>query len=156
MRAGHPPPRTTFQQITFKHGRIASARFAPNGQSVVYSEAQAGAPLEAWYKVPGSPESRMLGYAGADVLGISRAGEVLLSLRNRYAGGERFSGTLARAPLAGGGAPREIVEEVEGGDWDADGARIAVVHSRGVGTPTSLEYPIGQRLTSILYMLVEI
>ena len=145
-RAAHPPPRTTFQQMTFKHGRIASARFAPNGQSIVYSEAHAGQPLEAWYKVPGSAESRTLGYSGADVLGISRSGEVLLSLRNRYAGGERFSGTLARAPLAGGGAPREIVEEVEGADWDEDGTRIAVVHSRGVGTPTSLEYPIGQTI----------
>src|SRR5882762_2371543 len=74
-RAAHPPPRTTFQQMTFKHGRIASARFAPNGQSIVYSEAHAGQPLEAWYKVPGSAESRTLGYTGADVLGISRSGE---------------------------------------------------------------------------------
>jgi len=144
--ATHRPSRATFQQLTFKHGRIASARFAPDAQTIVYSEARAGEPLEVWFKLTGSPESRALGYAGADVLGISRPGEVLLSLRPRYVGGERFSGTLARAPLAGDAAPREIVEDVEGADWDAEGARLAVVYSRGQGTPTRLDYPMGRTI----------
>ena len=45
---------------------------------------------------------------GADVL-AARANELALSLRRRYAGGERFTGTLARAPV-GGGTPRELLE----------------------------------------------
>jgi hypothetical protein len=145
-QATYRAPDPTFQQLTFKHGRIGSARFEPDGQSIVYSEARVGEPLEVWFKLPGRPEARALGYDSADVLGISRPGEVLLSLRPRFVGGERFSGTLARAPLAGGGAPREIVEEVEGADWDAEGARLAVVHSRGWGTPTRLEYPMGRTI----------
>ena len=41
-QATHRPSRATFQQLTFKHGRIASARFAPDAQTIVYSEARAG------------------------------------------------------------------------------------------------------------------
>jgi Tol biopolymer transport system component len=49
-------------------------------------------------------------------------------------------GTLARVPLSGG-APREILENVNDADWSPDGARLAV--SRAVGGRNRIEYPIG-------------
>jgi Tol biopolymer transport system component len=49
-------------------------------------------------------------------------------------------GTLARMPLSGG-APREILENVNGVDWSPDGRSLAVSHSiRGLNR---IEYPIG-------------
>jgi eukaryotic-like serine/threonine-protein kinase len=54
-------------------------------------------------------------------------------------------GTLARAPLAGG-APREILEDVEWADWSEDGANLAVVRFKG--GYRSLEFPVGRVLYS--------
>ncbi|MCA1582115.1 MAG: hypothetical protein LC796_12150, partial [Acidobacteria bacterium] len=54
-------------------------------------------------------------------------------------------GTLARVPLTGG-APREILEDVNGADWSPDGRTLAVL--RPAGGQTILEYPIGRRLYS--------
>ena len=51
-------------------------------------------------------------------------------------------GTLARAPLAGG-APREVLENVQWADWSPDGTNLAVV--RDFGGMNRLEYPIGKR-----------
>ena len=46
-------------------------------------------------------------------------------------------------PLAGG-APREVLEDVEDADWAPDGKALAVV--RLVGNACRLEYPIGKVL----------
>jgi dipeptidyl aminopeptidase/acylaminoacyl peptidase len=135
-------PTVSFRQLTFLRGRIGGARFA--SQAVVYSEALAGRPLSVWLTAADGPESRSLGYTGADVLS-ARSGKLALSLRRRFAGGDRFVGTLAEVPL-GGGTPRQLLENVEDADWDPNGTRLAVARSRGQGAPSHLEYPIGRTL----------
>src|SRR5262249_33467069 len=65
-------------------------------------------------------------------------------LLNRKAGGAWVSmGTLARAPLVGG-APREVLEQVQWADWSPDGDNLAVV--RDFGGRNRLEFPIGKPL----------
>jgi Tol biopolymer transport system component len=54
------------------------------------------------------------------------------------------SGTLARMSVAGGGAPREILEDVQWADWSPDGATLAIV--REAAGRNRLEYPIGKVL----------
>jgi Tol biopolymer transport system component len=78
------------------------------------------------------------------VLGLSRAGEIAFSLGSRESGSFSQSGTLARATLAGGSAPREVLEDIQWADWSPDGRMLAVV--RNVGTKNRLEYPIGKTL----------
>ena len=90
-----------------------------------------------------SPESRSLGLAGADLLAVSSQGELALSLNRRHLFGFETAGTLARVPLAGG-APREVLEDVEDADWAPDGKALAVV--RLAGNTCRLEYPIGKVL----------
>jgi Tol biopolymer transport system component len=51
------------------------------------------------------------------------------------------SGTLARMPLVGG-APREVLENVQWADWSPDGTQLAVV--RDVAGRNRLEYPVGK------------
>jgi eukaryotic-like serine/threonine-protein kinase len=51
-------------------------------------------------------------------------------------------GTLARLSVAGGGAPREILNDIEWADWSPDGKDLAIV--REVGGAQQLEYPIGK------------
>ncbi len=135
-------PLPTFRQLTFRRGTIHSARFAPDATTVVYGAAWDGAPLRVFTTRTDSAESSALPLPDADLLAVSRTGEMALSLGRRHLGNPWFStGTLAQAALAGGG-PREILRDVHQADWAPDGAHQAVVLNSALGT--RLEYPIGK------------
>jgi len=133
-----PPPLPRFQQLTFREEIIYTARFAPDGQTIVYGVSRENKPFELLSTRVGSFESRSMGLS-ADILSISSTGEMALLL-----GGPgtqlNFGATLAQAPLAGG-APREILEHVRSADWSPDGKTLAIL--RWIGGKTRLEYPIG-------------
>ncbi len=137
------PPAPTYHEITFRRGEIRSARFAPDGQTILYSAAWQGNPSEIFAARQGTVESRSLGLGHAELLAVSSTGEMALSLGSRPVGTWVNVGTLARAPLAGG-APRPVLEDVEWADWSPDGNSLAVVHS--VGGRDRLEFPIGKVL----------
>ena len=136
---GAPAPQPTFQRLTFRRGPILTARFAPDGRTIAYGAAWDGNPSETYVATTESPESRSLGYPKTDIYGISSSGEIALSLRTHDPFPPR-GGVLARVPLLGGAAPREVRDDVEFADWAADGS-IAVTLDTGVGD--RLEYPIG-------------
>jgi Tol biopolymer transport system component len=95
-----------------------------------------------WTTRPESPESRALGIADADILALSKFGEMALLLGRHTVGlGER--GTLARIALDGT-APREILTDVGDADWSPDGQTLAAVHV--VEGRQVLEYPLGTPL----------
>jgi Tol biopolymer transport system component len=139
-----PPP--TFQKLTYRSGEIFSARFAPDGQTIIYSAAWGGnrnAP-EIFITRAGSLESRSLGLPPALLRGVSGSGEIAASLvRSSIFGDPNPPGTLARVPLTGG-APREILEDVRGADWSPDGTELAVL--RQVKGKNRVEYPVGKVL----------
>jgi Tol biopolymer transport system component len=132
-----------YHEITFRRGEIRSARFAPDGQTILYSAAWQGNPSEIFAARQGTVESRSLGLGHAELLAVSSTGEMALSLGSRPVGTWVNVGTLARAPLAGG-APRPVLEDVEWADWSPDGTSLAVV--RNVGGRDRLEFPIGKVL----------
>ena len=132
----------TFKQVTFRRGYVMTARVARDG-SVIYGAAWEDKPLELYASIPGEPEARSLGVADADVLAVSPAGELAVSLGRRYIAGWVTSGTLARLPLAGG-APRRIVDEMQDADWSPDGKNLAII--RRSGDLYVIEYPIGSRV----------
>jgi Tol biopolymer transport system component/predicted Ser/Thr protein kinase len=136
-----PPP--LYHLLTYRRGTIRMARFAPDGQTIVYSAAWEGKPTDVFTTRVGSPESRSLGVPGAEILGISSTGELALSLDSRQIKNMVFNGTLARMPLVGG-APRQMLEDVNWADWSPDGNSMAVV--RNLGGKDRLEYPIGKTL----------
>jgi len=123
----------TFQRLTFRRGDVTAAKFGP-GDTVVYSAQWDGAPSTLFSTQPGNREARPLGLPTGTILAISRAGEMAIAL------GPEDVGTLARAPF-GGGAPREMLENVSAADWSPSGDTLAVV--RSVGGKHRLEYPIG-------------
>jgi eukaryotic-like serine/threonine-protein kinase len=132
-----------YHEITFRRGEIRSARFAPDGQTILYSAAWQGNPVEIFSARQGTVESRSLGLGRAELLAVSSTGEMALALGSHPVGTWVNVGTLARAPLAGG-APRPILEDVEWADWAPDGNSLAVV--RNVGGRDRLEFPIGKVL----------
>ena len=135
------PP--TYHQLTFRGGTIRMARFAPDGKNIVYSAAWEGNPIEVLVTRPDSPESRPFGLSKAEVLSISSEGEMAVLLNSHNVDPYTNAGTLGRVPL-GGGAPREVLENVQWADWSPDGTNFAVV--REFGGLSRLEYPIGKVL----------
>ncbi|HKB71202.1 MAG TPA: protein kinase [Thermoanaerobaculia bacterium] len=135
-------PTPSFQQLTFQRGTIIDARFAPDGNTIVYGASWAGRPFETFTVRPESQLSRSLGFGG-DLLGISRSSLMAISLGRHFISSFDSSGTLADASLSGG-VPRQILESVEWADWGPDGKTLAVV--RRAGTGDRLEYPIGKTI----------
>ncbi|HKS72958.1 MAG TPA: protein kinase [Terriglobales bacterium] len=132
-----------YHQLTFRGGTIRMARFAPDGKTIVYSAAWEGNPTELYTTRPESPESRPFGLTHAEVLAISGEGEMAVLLHSHNIDPYINAGTLARVPL-GGGAPREVLENVEWADWSPDGSNFAVVREQN--GQSRLEYPIGKVL----------
>jgi serine/threonine protein kinase/Tol biopolymer transport system component len=140
-RYNSPP---SFRQLTFRQGTIWSARFAPDGQTVVYSAAWEGKPVEVFSTRTEGGGSRSLGLSQASILAISTLDAMALLVRAHTSGEFRIVGTLAEAPL-GGGAPREILPDVEAADWSPDGSSLAVVRA-GEGN-SRLEWPQGRSVS---------
>ena len=132
-----------YHLLTYRRGTIRLARFAPDGQTVVYSAAWEGRPVEVFTTRLGTPEARPVGVPGAEILSISSAGDMAVLLDSQQTKSQTYTGTLARMPLVGG-APREILENVQWADWSPDGTQLAVV--RDVAGRNRLEYPPGKVL----------
>src|SRR6266849_2473210 len=120
----HPP---SFKRLTFEEGTLYSARFAPDGQSVLYGAAWNGRPLQIYSTLGNSLLAQPLALTDADLLAVSRSNELAVVLKGAHmAHLEPENGMLARAPLAGG-SPREMLADVHWADWDPYG-ELAVVH----------------------------
>jgi eukaryotic-like serine/threonine-protein kinase len=135
-----------FHEITFRNGIVWDARFAPDGQTIVYGAAWDGVPQEIFSSRFDSTDSRAIGLPNSQILSISSKGEMAVSLRPVNAGPFAQAGTLARVPLAGG-APRELLDNVLWADWTPDGQSLAVIRPgpRGGG---QLELPSGNVIYS--------
>jgi Tol biopolymer transport system component/predicted Ser/Thr protein kinase len=132
-----------YHPLTFRRGMVHAARFASDGKTIIYSAAWEGKSLQLFTTRPESPESHELEPSGADVLGVSSSGEMALSLRSHPVAQFLYSGTLARVPLVGG-APREVMDNVEWADWAPDGTILAIV--RQEQGRHRLEFPPGKLL----------
>ncbi|HUM05718.1 MAG TPA: serine/threonine-protein kinase, partial [Terriglobales bacterium] len=119
-----PPP--LYRQLTFRRGSIRSARFAPDGQTILYSAAWQGNPTDVFTARPEAPESRSMGLNRTQLMSVSGNAEMAVLLDSKAIGAWVSMGTLARAPLAGG-APREVLEQVQWADWSPDGTKFLVV-----------------------------
>jgi len=123
------PPE--FQRLTFDQPtpELTDARFTPDGASVVYTVGGHRSKGDIHTQRLGAATSQSLGIPNAVLLGVSRQGELAVLMEGAkplFEMGYRSNpGVLARVPL-GGGAPRELVPDVEGADWSPDG-QIAVV-----------------------------
>ena len=138
-----PQPPPLYRQLTFRRGSIRSARFAPDGQTILYSAAWQGGPVDVFTARPEAPEARSMGLNHTQLASVSSAAEMAVLLNSKATGTWVNMGTLARAPLIGG-APREVLENVQWADWSADGTALAVV--RDVNGRNQLEFPIGKAL----------
>jgi eukaryotic-like serine/threonine-protein kinase len=139
------PSEVSFRRLTFQRGTVESARFALDGDTVVYSAAWNGNARRIFVTRTGIRESSALALPAGDVVATTRAGEIVL-LTGRGATPTTAlvqSGTLARASLTGG-ATRELIEGIDDADASADGSAFAIV--RASGERHRLEFPVGRVL----------
>ncbi len=133
----------SYRRLTFEEGTVYSARFTPDFRAIAYGAAWNGKPLQLFSTVGDSLLTQPLNVTDANLLAISRTGELAVVLHGAHrAHLETEGGMLARTPLAGG-SPREILEDVPWADWDANGELAVVHHAEG---RDRIEYPIGHVL----------
>src|SRR5271157_3440419 len=133
-----------YQQITFRTGSIGNARFTPDG-SIVYSASWEGGDNQLYMSRTDDPGSRELGIKDAELLSISKGGELAIRLNTVGHSGYARSGTLARVPLSGG-TPREVLDNVGEADWSTSGDSLAIVRYVPENNHWRLEYPAGKVL----------
>ncbi len=135
-----PAPGPTFYRLTYESGTVNSARFSPDGHTVVYSAAWEGQPSQIYSTRAEFPQPQALGIRGSRVVSISPTNEIAFILSK--IGFVEVDGALYRVPLSGG-SPREVLTHVRDAAWGPDG-NLAVVHI--VNGRDRLEYPIGNVL----------
>ena len=135
-----------FQRLTFNLPELGNARFTPDGASVVFSA--------GWRPHKGNIYTQRLGASGSQrldtndsrLLAVSRQAELaVLAESSKSLQGvpeEDHPGTLARLPLEGG-APRELLPQIEDADW-SPGGQLAIV--KRIAEKSRLEFPPGKVL----------
>ena len=130
-----------YHLLTYRRGTIRMARFAPTARRLFTARPGKADRSKSSTRVlvrrirPRIP--------GAEILAISSTGEMAVLLHSQQSKSQVYTGTLARMPL-GGGAPREILENIQWADWSPDGTQLAIV--RDVNGRNRLEYPPGRVL----------
>ncbi|HEV2064057.1 MAG TPA: protein kinase [Thermoanaerobaculia bacterium] len=141
---GGPASPPSFKRLTYGRGPVWSARFAPDGQMIVYAASWDGAQKPQLYSVRvESPESLRLALPTGRVESVSRNGDMLILNLLQFSTGYARIGTLSQAPLSGS-APRDLLEDVGHADWSPDGSAMAVV--RAPQWRYRLEFPVGKVL----------
>ena len=152
QRAAIPaPPR--FERLTFVPQFVTSARFAPDGRTIVFSAAREGNSSETFVLHAEDTQPRPLGGSNVQLLAVSSKGELAVLTKTRFRSHRTYLGTLARMPL-GEGSPRDVLENVTAADWSPDGSELAVV--RQVEGKSRLEYPVGTVLAEAASYLSDV
>ena len=133
----------SYRQVSYRPQGVFRAAFAPDGKTIVFSAADEGTTPTLYTIQPEYPEAKSTGLSGVQLLSVSSQGELAVLTHAQFLAHRLFHGTLARMPL-GGGAPREVLEDVEEANWTPDGSGLAII--REVNGKSRLEYPVGKVL----------
>jgi eukaryotic-like serine/threonine-protein kinase len=129
-----------YQQLTFRHGQVGGARFAPDGQSVVYGASWDLGARQLYLTNGVSPESRSLGFDDMRLVAVSRTGQLALLGAD---GTLPIAGGVLYRVAMNGGSPQLVERRVMSADWGADD-ELAIARA-GDGA-SYVEWPIGRRL----------
>jgi hypothetical protein len=133
-----------FRRLSFRRGQVTSARFAPDGDSIVFAASWDAGPvrLSTMRIDSDSHWSSELELPAADVLDVSSTGDMLIALGAPDPAHPGAGATLAQVPMLGR-APRAILEAVREAAWTKEGR--FVVTRLLAGGRASIELPAGRR-----------
>jgi len=125
----------SIRRVTFQKGNVSDARFAPDGETVVYTAEWDGRPQDTYVTRIHATDSRPIGIPRGRVLAVSRAGELAVQFHKE-------SGlALGRVSLVGGALREGMEDASRWADWSPDGTALMV--QRHVNGKDRIEYPIG-------------
>jgi len=133
-------PQPKFTRLTYQQGYLSNARFAKDGQTVVYSAQWNNDPLQIYSVRTEFPQSTKVDLPSAALLALSASGDLELAVDPVHEPWFMY-GTMAQAQMAGG-TPRAQEKEVIAADYAPDGKTLAVV--RRANRKVQLEYPVGK------------
>ena len=111
---------------------------------MIYSAMWNGKPTPEMFSTRiGDLLSRPLQLDDSQVADISSSGEMAILEHWRSLAGWTGRAMLARMAISGG-APREVLDDVQSASWSPDGSSLAL--ARHTSTGYRLEYPIGNVL----------
>ncbi len=133
-------PQPKFTRLTYRQGYLSNARFARDGQTVVYSAQWNNEPLQVYTVRMEFPQSSKVDLPSSTLLALSASGDMELAV-DPVSGLYFLSGTMAQAQMAGG-TPRSQEKDVIAADYAPDGKTLALV--RLANRKVQLEYPAGK------------
>src|SRR5208283_4699498 len=133
-------PAPKFTRLTYQQGFPSNARFAKDGQTVVYSAQWNNDPLQVYSVRAEFPQSSKVDLPSAMLLALSPGGDLEVGLDPVF-NSNFLSGTMAQVPMAGG-TPREQEKGVISVDYGPDGKSLAI--ARFANQKVQLEYPAGK------------
>jgi hypothetical protein len=133
-------PQPKFTRLTYQEGYLSNARFAKDGQTVVYSAQWNTDPLQVYSVRTEFPQSTKVDLPTAALLALSASGDLELAVDPVNESWFMY-GTMAQAQMVGG-MPRAQEKEVIAADYAPDGKSLAVV--RRANRKVQLEYPAGK------------
>src|SRR6185436_3016870 len=83
-----------YRRVTFQQGNLASARYAGDGKTIVYSASWNNGPRLLYTTREESPDSMLLTFHEAHVTSVSPSGELALIINRRPLRGWSRVGTL--------------------------------------------------------------
>ena len=136
--AAQPQPK--FTRLTYQQGYPSNARFAKDGQTVVYSAQWNNDPLQIYSVRTEFPQSTKVDLPSAALLALSSSGDMEVAM-DPVSESWFMYGTMGQAQMTGG-TPRAQEREVIAADYAPDGKTLAV--ARRANRKVQLEYPEGK------------
>jgi serine/threonine protein kinase len=131
-------------RLTFDRGLVSTARFSPDGKTVIYDGEWNGLPPQIFQTRLGNQQSNPLPMPSAYLTSISSEQDMAILLEQHGVPGFTTEGTLAEVPVVGG-TPKPVQPGIRSADYSPDGKQLAIV--RRVQNKDQLEYPKGHALT---------
>jgi len=133
-------PQPKFTRLTYQQGYLSNARFAKDGQTVVYSAQWNNDPLQIYSVRTEFPQSTKVDLPSAALLALASSGDMEVALDFVQESWFMY-GTMGQAQMTGG-TPRAQEKEVIASDYAPDGKTVAVV--RRANRKVQVEYPEGK------------
>jgi hypothetical protein len=131
LKRYRPRLEPEFRPLTFRHGLVGRALFAPRTNSILYTAAWDGQPGRTFQTIPESAGfDRSLDAEPQLPLAYSEDGSQVLVLLGAFRAATVPRGTLAWWPAMGGKA-RHLLEDVGWSDWAPKGQFLVVVRDTG-------------------------